>query len=230
MVKAIYSSLFLILFLIFLLPYFLKVKEVSCFVSDRDCPSEIASQLEGLKGKPYFKTRGEVDKILKGNSLVFSYNSRFIFPSRLTLNIILRKSSYVLKNTKSNSFYLISEKGEVLARRDNLSDISFLETDFYDFKVGDKVPEDVLMSMSLFYYLNYLYKINYAKLFDDRLEVKILAGPIVVLPKEGKDREYLVGASRFLVSQLEENYDKFKLDKSYDNITIDLRYKNPVLR
>lgn len=230
MFKVIYSSLFLILFLISLLPYFLKVKEVSCFVSDGNCPSEIASQLERLKGMSYFKARGEVEKILKGNSLVFSYNSRFIFPSKLILNIVLRKSSYVLKNTKSNSFYLIGEKGEVLARRDNLSDISFLETDVYDFKVGDKLPEDVLISMSVFYYLNYLYKINYAKLLSDRLEVKMLAGPILVLPTEGKDREYLVGASRFLVSQLEENYDKFKLDKSYDNITIDLRYKNPVLR
>jgi hypothetical protein len=96
--------------------------------------------------------------------------------------------------------------------------------------VGDRVPEDVLMSMSLFYYLNYLYKINYAKLFDDRLEVKILAGPVLVLPIEGKDREYLLGVTRFLISQLEGNYDKFKLDKSYDNITIDLRYKNPVIR
>jgi hypothetical protein len=230
MVKFARLTLFLIFFLIFLLPYFLRVKEVSCFVSNKDCPSEVTSQLEKLKGVSYFKARGEIDKLLKGNSLVFSYNSRFIFPSRLIFNIILRKSSYVLKNTKSNSFYLISEKGEVLARRDNLSDISSLETDAYDFKVGDKVPEDVLVSMSLFYYLNYLYKINYAKLFDDRLEVKILAGPILVLPTEGKDREYLVGASRFLLSQLEENYDKFRLDKSYDNITIDLRYKNPVLR
>lgn len=228
--KLAYIFLTILLLSIFIFPYFLKVRSVSCITEDGNCSMEIMSDLEQVKGDSYFQAKKKAISFLSQNPLVASYKIYFSFPDVFLVKVGLVKINYILKNSRTGSFYLINSLGEVLAEKGDIDKRSFVESEFYDLKIGQKVEDKVLKAVSVFSYLDYLYKIDYSRLFEDRLEVKLNNGPVLILPVEGKDERLVVGSVRFLVSQLEDNYEKFRLDKSYDNITIDLRYKNPILK
>lgn len=225
-----FRFVYLFVFPILFAPIFFRVKEISCLTdADQFCPPYINLLFDKLKGKPYFRVKNEIYKILEGNRMITSCKFRFVFPSKLFLNISFQNSSFVLKDASSN-FYVVDGDGYVLERKDKVLDNSFVEIGNLQLNVGDRISDKIIMPMMVFYHINYLYRINYAKIFPDRFEIKLLSGPLFILPLEGKDTEYLVGAIRFLNQKLEEDTRIFKLDKSYDNITIDLRYENPVLR
>lgn len=228
--KLAYIFLTVLLLSIFIFPYFLKVRSVSCITEDGSCSMEILSDLEQVKGDSYFQAKKKAISFLSKNPLVTSYKIYFSFPDIFLVKLGLVKVDCILKNSKTGYFYLIDGLGKVLAEKGSIDRRSFVETKLYDLKVGQKVEDKVLMAISVFSYLDYLYKIDYSRLFEDRLEVKLNNGPVLILPVEGKDEKFVVGSVRFLVSQLEDNYEKFRVDKSYDNITIDLRYKNPILK
>lgn len=163
----------LIFLFIFVFPYFAKIKKIVCYSGREACAQEISSGFDNLKGKS-FLIRKDFKNLLDLNNSTYISSMYFVAPSTMVVRLEEKPVEFYLKS--QNTTYFIDGDGKVLSKKNLSSDDVLIETRAYHFNVGDVVPKNVLFSMSVFNYLNYLYRINYARIFEDRLEIKLLSG------------------------------------------------------
>ncbi len=223
---ALIISLFVIFFLLPI--FFVNFEEIECVEgSNLSCSSGESSSLKQFVGKKFFyiysngKKISSLPGILKYDLVFFPFSKKAIFNLKKSL-------PFIAVNHSSNSFFLIDEDGVVVQYTDKKVSLPVVGVESFSYKVADKIPEDLFLSLRVFSYIHNLYKIEKGTIFGDRIEIYIRNGPILVLPKE--DYRRILGRARFLLDSVTANPEKFKLDKSITYITIDLRYKNPVLR
>ncbi len=220
---------FFFLVITFLVPLFLvNFEKIEC-VGDNgfSCTPEISALLNQFAGKKFFNIYFNRKKIssLPG---VLNYNLVFFpFAGRARFNLNENRP-FIAAALSPNSFLLVSKNGVVIQKTDKKPNLPIAAVEDFNYKVSDKVPEDLLLSLEAFSYIHNLYKIEKGTVFKDRIEVYVKNGPILILPRE--DYKKILGRVRFLVDSIIASPQKFKLDKSITYITIDLRYKNPVLR
>lgn len=230
MIRKVGYFLLVIFFIgLVLVPFFLPVEEIECRTDSESCSQEVTLKLRGWEGKSYFKATKEIGLWLKENNSIVSFETTFVLPKKMLVKLTMKKPAYVLKDVASGDFYFLNSTGEIFLKKNTAFGNLFVEAKMDNPKEGQKIPEETLELVKAFSYLSYLYKIENARLFTDRLEVKFEDKPLLILP-EGKDSQLLVGSARLLLEELEKSPSQFGLDKPLKSITIDLRYKNAVIR
>lgn len=214
--------LFLGIFLtIFIYPFRIKV-QVGCETQYGECPKEILEVVKKFEGKNLIAARSGIKKEVRKNVLVSDASLQFKLPSRLLVNILIKKPSFNLHSISENKYSLVGQDGLVLLMASN-SNLPMVEIENLAIKPGDRVSDDVLFSSRIVLGVHSMYSAQVGRISDEGLVVELPNGIRVIFPLQG-DTDVLLGSLRLIYSKLdtEEYSGKYK--------QIDLRFKNPVLR
>ncbi len=213
---------------VYAIPKVIKISQIVCATQFGPCSEEIANKLSAIEGKDLPQTKSEVDNYLDNLSFVSKHNSRFLLPSTLKVDLLVKKAQYSLQSGYGQ-LALVDKDGYVLSYNE-ASLLPSLETSSTPPSVGSKVDDKELFSLKLLGYLNRLYGVNKGQIQGESLNVILNQGPKVILPLYGDDK-VLVGGLVLIMNQL--NNDAFDSKMKIDcgaNCTVDLRFKNPVIK
>jgi hypothetical protein len=212
----------------YFLPRIIKVTDIACSSQYGYCPEDVVSAIEGSKNKNYYQAKKEILSYLKSNPAVEKYLIQFKLYSKLSVSLIIRKAKYSIKNTATNKYYLVDDGKMVISVLES-SNLPFVECDNCQYGLNDQVDDGAFVALRVFYQMNNLYKIEYAKLMADYLEIKISDGPKVLFASD-QEPDTSVGGARLIIEQLNSPSQKIKIGKSLGDITLDMRYKNPIIK
>jgi len=218
--KLSYLFIATLVVLIFLIPFFIKVK-VECKSQFGECPTEVNSKLQTLNSKSLFSANRNARKELKEDFLVSNFSVQFKLPNLMLINIITKKPDFALKDSSTGKIGLIDQKGVILALADSSNLPTVIGTEPIK-NVGELINSRDLFALNLISGVNEMYQVLYGTITNDTLVVDIPPGVRVIFPLEG-DFEVLLGSLRLIYAKITASYLG-----TYSQI--DMRYKNPVLR
>jgi hypothetical protein len=218
----------ILVFLYIFLPRIIKVGDITCSSQYGYCPEDVVAEIKSYQNESYFRAKKEILSSLKATPSVEKYLIQFKLPNKLAVSLIIRKAKYSIKNTASNKYYLVDD-GKVVISVLESNNLPFVECNNCQFGLNDQVDDGVFVLLRVFYQMNNLYKVEYAKLIDDYLEVKIANG-VKVLFANDHEPDLSVGAAKLIIEQLNSPSQKFKIDKPMSDVTLDIRYKNPIIK
>jgi hypothetical protein len=128
-----------------------------------------------------------------------------------------------------NQYFYITGDGIVVEVKDKseLLNVVINNNKLYKtYKFGDKVDEEILYSVKILNYLNYLFGIKEVTIQNEYLNAVSNEGINILYPKSG-DVNFLVGSTRLIFSRLNKATEGIRIEEVKE---IDLRYKNPILR
>lgn len=211
----------LVLLTILALPRLINISEIDCGSQYGVCNQRFEARLDELKGKNLYEVKMGVKEILKDESSILSYSTHFVFPDKLKVSVLMKKARYALKKAGTDSYFLVDNKGDVLAVEAS-NNLPFLETSENPPNVGEKISDTSQFALEIIADMYYIYQVQKGKIENDGLSIELSKGLTVIFPLEG-DRERLVSALILIISRLKDENGK-------SVTTIDLRFKNPVIK
>lgn len=220
---------FSFLVFLFLLPVFLvNFEKVECIEKDDVfCSLETSSFLKQFERKNFFSIYSSKKNFFSTPSILNYKFTFFPFEKKVVLRVDENKPFIAIDNFQ-HSFFLVSNEGVLVQKTGRKLDIPVVGVKDFNYEVGDKISDDLLLSLKAFFYIHRLYKVEKGIIFNDRVEIYMKDGPALILPRG--DYKTVLSRTVFLLNTISTIPEKFNLDKSLTYITIDLRYKNPVLR
>ncbi len=206
---------------IYLVPSFIKVS-ISCKTQYGECPSGIESGIMNLESRDLRTAKREINKNLKNNILVSDYSTQFKLPSKLEVNIVIKKPSFAVKDVNSGEFFLVERDGLIVSKVTETS-LPKVQVSGKAHQVGKGVDSRELFALNIIEGVFTMYQVDSGEVIDGSLVVELPAGLRVIFPLEG-DRDVILGSLRLIYSKLETEEFRGKFRE------IDLRFKNPVLR
>ncbi len=225
--RLIYLLFFLLLtFLVIFLPgKLIKIKTIDCASQYGPCDAELSNGLNQLMGKDLGSALKGTRKMLSSTLTVHSYSLQFKLPSKLRIDIVLRKPKFALNKVGSNDYVLIDKDGMVLETQ-NLTNLPTLKISDELPGVGQAANERLLFALNITYDMYAFYQVKSAKIDNDSLVVELSRQPVVIFPLEG-DKDALLGGLALIISRLNKISEDSKIVTVKE---IDLRFKNPVVR
>jgi len=212
---------------VYFVPRLIKINEVNCRTQFGSCSDEISRKVEGYLGQNYSLIRRGIRNELKDNSAIEKYSINIKLPHKLELFVIIKKPYFAVKSG-DNSYFLVSESGEVLSTVTD-TNLPFVELGNYNKEIGERVEDKILFALRIVKDMYTLYKVKNGVIENQDLKVEISQGPTAIFPLEGETK-VLVGAFRMIYEQLNSGSENFRIEKAISQLTIDLRYKNPIIR
>ncbi len=202
-------------------PFFIKVK-VECRSQSGQCPVDISSALRSLKNKNLFQARKVSRNILKKSFLISDFSMQFKLPNVLLINTIVKKPAYSVFDRSSGKYFLLDEKGMVLAVAEK-SNLPTLIKEVYATELGTTTSEPDLFALKIIRGVMQMYQISVGTIQNDSLVVDLPSGIRVIFPLGDSEVDVLLGSLRLIYNRITADYPGV-----YSQI--DMRYKNPVLR
>lgn len=218
-------SILLIIIFVFLIPTIIqkliKIEKIECESQYGKCDEVVTNSLQ-LTGN-YRDTKKIIEQRLEKDILVNSYLIQYQIPSKLKIDINLKKPKYAIFN--SSKYFLIDKDGLIIEESSE-TNLPTLNKENVNLVVGEKIEEKDKFALSIINGLTYLYSINSGNIINDELKVTSSEGIIIRFPLEG-DKDVLLGSLRLIFSRLNDETKGIRIE---DTKEIDLRFKNPVLR
>lgn len=215
------------------LPFFVVLANKHFLVTDLECHSqfgkcdnEFTSRI--LRGLPvkYSNLDSYLTNVLQDESEVYKYTYQLKLPSRIRLDVVIRKPVFALKSDSVTSASLVDQDGKVVGISEDTTLASmYIEEQLPN--VGQSVSEE---TMSRILIAQGIYKIvNVEKLMVKGSDIYIDSTnvPEIVLPTD-KDHELLLGSVGLVLSRLKHIQEETKIDIS-EISRIDFRYKDPII-
>lgn len=213
-------SIILIIIFIFLTPTviqkLIKINKIECNSQFGPCDQQF--QVGDYK---FAKTQAE--KQLNQDPQINDYLIQYQIPSKLRIDIILKKPRYAISN--GTKYFLIDKEGLVIGES-NESNLPTLIKSGINLNINEKVEEKDKFALDIINGLKYLYSINSGTIINDELKVISNEGLTIRFPLDG-DKDVLLGSLRLIFSRLNDTTSGIRIE---DTKEIDLRFKNPVLR
>lgn len=223
-----FLSILLIIIFLFSTPVLIqkliKINSIECFSQYDSCPSEIESQLKTLELKEYRLVKKEVIKILSNNYLLNDFSIQYQIPSKLIVELNLKKPKYAINDSINNIYYLIDTNGVIIGTSDE-SNLPSISTNI-NYKVGEKISLKDKFALEIVEKVAWLYSVKVGYIEKEELKITLKEGVLVRFPLEG-DVDVLIGGLRIIFSRLNDESQGIRMN---DVREIDLRFKNPVLR
>ena len=224
-----FLSIVLILIFILITPIviqkLIKINKIECFSQYDTCPQEIESKLKTFELKDYRLVKKEVNKILSDSFLVDDYSLQYQIPSKILVELNLKKPKYAIFDSLKKVFYLVSEDGIVL-ETSNDTNLPNITRDNINLKVGEKISEKQKFALEIVEKVAWLYSVKVGFIEKDELTITLKERVLVRFPLEG-EVDSLVGGLRLIFSRLNDESQGIRME---DIREIDLRFKNPILR
>ena len=208
----------------FLLPFFIKIKNISCQSQYGPCSNDLNQKLDGYKNKSLREAKKGITRELKNDNTVSQFGFQLKFPATLKIDLIEDKALYALVKESDPNFFLVNKDGTVIkiVAETNLPRVILESTPP---NVGEKVSSENLFALKIVYDLWTLYQIKEGAITQNYLTIMHPTGIKVIFPLEG-DKDLLIGSLQLILSRLNGATKDSKINVS----TIDLRFKNPVLK
>lgn len=227
-IKRLFLLFLAILFavLIILLPRLIVINEYLCRTQYGPCQQNILDNLVINRGKKYGEVKKRILNEFRQNKLISDISIQFKLPDKLDVYLILTKPYFAIKTPSSDKLILVNEKGESLSYADKSSlPLVDIETP----SLLENQSETLEFYLEIYRLIAQIFKIAEAKIFSDRMELKLNNNPTLIFPSEG-DAAVLVGAARLIIEQLNIGRQNLKIDKPHSEVVVDLRFRNPVVR
>ncbi|AKM83637.1 hypothetical protein A2422_02065 [Candidatus Woesebacteria bacterium RIFOXYC1_FULL_31_51] len=222
------SIVLILLFIIFipiLIQKLIKINKIECSSQYDACPFDIETKLKTFEQKDYKKVKKEVTKVLVESYLIRDFSMQYRFPSKLIIELNLKKPKYTIKDSLSSKFYLIDEDETVLEITEE-SNLPTIVKSRVDIKLGENINKKDKFSLEIVEKVAWLYSVKEGIIEKEELKLTLKEGVLVRFPLEG-DVDSLVGGLRLIFSRLNDGSQGIRME---DIKEIDLRFKNPVLR
>ena len=208
----------------FLLPFFIKIKNISCQSQYGPCSNDLNQKLDGYKNKSLREAKKGITRELKNDNTISQFSFQLKFPATLKIDLIEDKALFALVKANDPNFYLVNKDGTVIkiVAETNLPRVILESTPP---NVGEKVSSENLFALKIVYDLWTLYQIKEGAITQNYLTIMHPTGIKVIFPLEG-DKDLLIGSLQLILSRLNGATKDSKINVS----TIDLRFKNPVLK
>ncbi|MBI1864043.1 hypothetical protein HYS03_02440 [Candidatus Woesebacteria bacterium] len=201
---------------------FLIVKKIRC-ISDISCSITLTQKLQKAQNLPLFTSKSTVLDILKKEVTVKNYSMRIKPPDSLEVYIIERKESAGF--AANGKFVYVDDEDVVIKfsdKKDNVPQINIYDGKNYKFRIGDKLPENLVFASALSRDLSNLYAIKEITLGKTDISANFPNLKVFFPTKD--DEDLLIGRLKFVLSWLNNSFLPSKMK------TLDLRFKNPVVR
>ncbi len=222
--KIIYFLIFGVVALIvtIFLKKFLIVKKIRC-VSEVGCSIPLIQKLQKAQNLPLFQSKSMVLDILKNEVTVKNYVVRISPPDSLEVYTIERKESAAL--SANGKFVYVDDEDIVIKfsdKKDNVPLINLYDGKNYKFKIGDKLPENLLFASALAKDISSYYGVGEITL--EKTDIFANFPNLKIFFPTKDDEDLLIGKLKFVLSWLNNSSLPSKMK------TLDLRFKNPVIR
>jgi len=208
--------LILIVLGLFNIDRFVPINEVSCTSQFGPCNEEVKQEIETVRGKSLRDSKKRLKEMLSGLDRIGEFGFKYVFPTKMEVNINEIKPEVAVKNDNEDNYKLINSKGKLVG------DVS--ETLLPLIEVNRDLNEaEYEYSAQILLSLNDLYGIRTIRVIDNYLRAELPSGYEVLMSMDG-DIDVLLGSLRLILFQLNEKPQEFRIN------TIDLRYKNPVIK
>lgn len=212
----------------FLLPRIIKIEKITCMSQYGPCGEDLQLKLSDLKGLTLKETNRKIRNILDDNVIIEEYLSQYKFPQSVSINLIITKTLYALKNKDEDKVVLIDSGGVVVSKA-NTSNLPTLITPADLPATGKKVDEQILFALDVLYDMKSSYQVNEGVIIDGYLSLDLESGQKVLFPLTG-DREVLIGSLSLILSRLNRKEEESRIEEIQEIKIIDLRFKNPILK
>lgn len=203
----------------------IRISKLECVVNRAPCEELLTERLTVVQGDPLYEAKSKVAGELSGYPAILSFQSRFLPPDKLRVDVITKKPAFAVQKPGSEYFLLAERNGEVVEiTKENTLPVVIVED--ASFALGEAVSEPILLSAGLLSYLNFMFQERTGRVEGDSFIVDTAPGIRVIFPIYG-DPKLLAGTVKYLFSRLNDEGIATKIANVYE---IDLRYQNPVLR
>lgn len=210
------------------LPNSIKIRTIACQSQFGPCNKNLQASIDSLGELNLVDIREELKSLFSDNVLVKEYSFQFSFPDKLQINIVENKAIYALKKADQANSLLIDRRGYVLGEQ-GTTNLPTVETLSDPPKIGEKVGDKTLFALEVIYDVYASYQIQKGEIVDEALVIEFPSGPKVIFPLEG-DRQVLLGSLSLILSRLNSDAEKTRIEEVQNVRIIDLRFKNPVLK
>lgn len=210
-----FAVIFVVFFILspFLITQFLVKVKIECLSQFGQCPEESYIKLKNIKSDNLCKTKTEVTKILKKDSLVSDFSMQYKLPNILMVNLLVKKPMFAIKDASLGKIFTVDKDGNILSEVGSTTLPTVIQND-----------QNVnIYTLNLMLGIYQMYQVGYGTIVNDALVVDIPHGLRVIFPIRGEAPEVLLGALRLIYSKVTTEYAGVYSE-------IDMRYKNPVLR
>lgn len=209
---------------IILLPFFIKIKSISCQSQYGPCSNDLNQKLDSYKGKSLREVKKGITRALKNDSTISQFSFQLKFPATLKIDLIEDKALFALVKAGESNFFLVNKDGTVIkiVTETNLPRVILEATPP---NVGEKLSSENIFALKIVYDLWSLYQIKEGAISQNFLTIMHTTGIKVIFPLEG-DKDLLIGSLQLILSRLNAGIKDSKINVSI----IDLRFKNPVLK
>ena len=217
-------SLFLLILLVIFIPRAIKIKKISCESQFGPCSEIITKGIAKNENNNLFLAQKGISAFLKKEVKVSEFTIRYEIPDKLKVYVIEEKAFVALGRQGQEKYALINQSGTItsLESKTLLPTINLNDNSDFEFKIGQKVPDQVLFTATIAYEVFRQYQTRLTILNSDSIETSI-KGTKVLFPREG-DIDELLGGMNLILSRLNNENISFRMGE------VDLRYKNPVVR
>lgn len=217
------SFLILTLLVIFI-PRVIKIKTIICVSQFGPCNETITGKFREIENQDFLKTKKDISNFLNKEIKISRFSTKYEFPNKLKVYIIEEKAFIALGIQGQEKYALINKDGTItsLEAKTLLPIVNLSNGSNLEFKVGEKVPQNILFAATIGYEVFRQYQTRLVILNSDSIEASINSIK-VLFPVEG-DIDGLLGAMNLILSRLNNGDIGFKMRQ------VDLRYKNPVVR
>lgn len=213
----------LLLVLVITAGKFLVVTEVECLSDSSPCPQEFTQMVDSLKGHSLLipKSQSDLDKLFSTNISYKSSESVYEFPSKLIVNLSLRKPvAAIATDIQGQDAMIISDDGVILGP---INDSNYpLLVDEKFLKDSKTVSTNLVLAAKILYQVNTLVKSRvWGNLEGEVVTATYANGPKILISITSDINNWY--------SPLQQIIERSKISSNKQPVKIDLRFTNPVL-